>query len=128
SGISVRDPQGRLIASLPEVAFGLSSSALLDGTLAPDEIELIAPRIRLQRDPQGRITFGEEAAAGAAAGVAPREGSGEDIVLSRVVHALMARREPGNPLSYLDEVRVRDAQVFMRDERLHLSWAAPAAD
>src|SRR3546814_17989646 len=40
----------------------------------------------------------------------------------------MAGRQAGNPLSYLDEVRIRDGQVFMRDDRLGLSWAAPAAE
>src|SRR3546814_17431893 len=40
----------------------------------------------------------------------------------------MAERQAGNPLSYLDEVRIRDGQVFMRDDRLGLSWAAPAAE
>src|SRR3546814_18396682 len=40
----------------------------------------------------------------------------------------MAERQAGKPLSYLDEVRIRDGQVFMRDDRLGLSWAAPAAE
>src|SRR3546814_14142537 len=56
------------------------------------------------------------------------ECGGEDLVLGRVIGELKAERQAGNPLSYLDEVRIRDGQVFMRDNRLGLSWAAPAAE
>ncbi|MGF1627538.1 MAG: AsmA-like C-terminal domain-containing protein [Alphaproteobacteria bacterium] len=129
AGVNVRDLEGRLIASLPEVAFELSSSALLAGTLAPSEIEILAPRIRLLRAPDGSVSFGSEAAG------APQlpeaggtESRGEDIVLARMLRELLGERQAGNPLSYLNEVRVRDGQVFVRDERLGLSWAAPAAD
>ncbi|MPZ10164.1 MAG: hypothetical protein GEU89_08095 [Kiloniellaceae bacterium] len=126
AGVSVRDPEGRLIAALPEVAFGLSSSAMLDGTLAPHHIEIIAPRIRLQRGKDGRVSFGGEA--GSLPERTGPEGSGEDLVLSRMIRELMSERRPGNVLSYLDEVRIRDGQVFMRDDLLGLSWAAPAAE
>lgn len=143
SGITVRDPEGRLIASLPEVAFGLSTGAVLDGTLALDEIEIIAPRIRLHRAQDGRISFGgnaatadlPEAAAGSPPGMpavaqAPSqtEGSGEDVVVGRMVREMLGERSPGNPLSYLNELRIRDGQIFMRDDLLGLSWAAPAAE
>jgi len=132
AGVSVRDPEGRLIAALPEVAFGLSSSAILDGTLALHEIEIIAPRIRLQRGRDGRISFGGEAAAAPLPEGAPEAGAtagtGEDLVLSRMIRELLAERRPGNALSYLDEVRIRDGQVFVRDDKLGLSWAAPAAE
>lgn len=124
--VSVRDPEGRLIAALPEVAFGLSGSAALSGTLALDELEIIAPRIRLLRDRDGRISFGGEAAGEGAAGTA--EDAGENLVLARIIRELLAERQPGNPLSYLDELRIRDGQVFVRDDRLGLAWAAPAAD
>ncbi|GAB4373044.1 MAG: AsmA-like C-terminal domain-containing protein [Kiloniellaceae bacterium] len=133
--VTVRDPDGRLIAALPEVAFELSSSAILDGTLAPNQIEVIAPRIRLLRDKDGRISFGSDATApavqGPAEAVAPATADGaqgEDLVLGRMVRELLTEKVPGNPLSYLDEVRIRDGQVFVRDEKLGLSWAAPAAE
>ncbi len=134
--ITVRDPEGRLIASLPEVTFGLSSSAALGGTLAPREIEIIAPRIRLLRTEDGRVSFGSDATmpllsddgAATAAVADPEAGSGEDLVLARMIRELLSERRPDNPLSYLDEVRIRDGQVFVRDDQLGISWAAPAAD
>jgi len=137
SGITVRDPEGRLIAALPEVAFGLSTGAVLDGTLALDEIEIIAPRIRLHRAADGRISFGGEAPAPDGAAGAPAEsqaaesqaeGSGEDVVVARMVREMLGERSPDNALSYLNELRIRDAQIFMRDDLLGLSWAAPAAE
>lgn len=131
SGITVRDPEGRLIASLPEVAFGLSTGAVLDGTLALDEIEIIAPRIRLHRSEDGRISFGGNAAADSDAGmpaVAQAQGSGEDVVVGRMVREMLGERSADNPLSYLNELRIRDGQIFMRDDLLGLSWAAPAAE
>jgi hypothetical protein len=110
AGVTVRDPDGRLIASLPEVAFELSSRAVLDGTLAMHEIEIIAPRIRLQRAKDGRIGFGGDAApapvedgetqGGAEAAVRTlTEGSGEDLMLGSMIRELMAERRPGNALS-----------------------------
>src|SRR3546814_5442571 len=108
-------------SDLPEIAFELSSSAMLSGTLAPSEIEIIAPRIRLQRDREGRISFGGETAA-------PDQAGSGDLALDGIIRELLAERRPGNALSYLDEVRIRDGQVFMRDDRLGLSWAAPAAE
>lgn len=136
--VTVRDPDGKLIAALPEVAFELSSGAMLAGTLAPNQIEIIAPRIRLLRAKDGSISFGSDAMAAedgvpasgdqAAGRPGGPGGRGEDLVLARVVSELLAEKVPGNPLSYLDEVRIRDGQVFVRDEKLGLSWAAPAAE
>jgi hypothetical protein len=134
--VTVRDPGGKLIAALPEVAFELSSSAILGGTLAPNQIEVIAPRIRLLRAKDGSISFGSDTTepqgeeTGAAAGPAVEAAGGKDenLVLARMISELLAAKVPGNPLSYLDEVRIRDGQVFVRDEKLGLSWAAPAAE
>ena len=58
--VVVRDPDGGRIASLPEVALELSSSAMLQGTMAPNQVEIIAPRIRLIRSEDGEISFGGE--------------------------------------------------------------------
>ena len=131
--VVVRDPEERLIASLPEVAFELSVTAALQGTLAPNQIEIIAPRIRLERAADGSISFGEDAAVppGMAEGdeaAAAAAGRGEDVVLSRMISELLGERDPANPLSFLDEVRIRDGQIYVRDELFGLSWAAPAAD
>ncbi|MEQ9609747.1 MAG: AsmA-like C-terminal domain-containing protein [Kiloniellaceae bacterium] len=134
--VTVRDPGGKLIAALPEVAFELSSSAILGGTLAPNQIEVIAPRIRLLRAKDGSISFGSDATepqaeeTGAADGPAAAAAGAKDenLVLARMISELLAEKVPGNPLSYLDEVRIRDGQVFVRDEKLGLSWAAPAAE
>src|SRR3546814_20233578 len=108
SGVSVRDGEGRLIAALPEIAFELSSSAMLSGTLAPSEIEIIAPRIRLQRDREGRISLGGETAA-------PLEDGRGDRAPDGILRELRAERRPGNALTSPDQVRHRDRPVLMRD-------------
>ncbi len=124
--VVVRDADSKLIASLPEVAFELSSSAALQGTFAPNQIEIIAPRIRLVRSKDGRVGFGEEldGSEAAQAGAA----SGENLVLSRMIEELLAERQPGSPLSFLNEIRVRDGQIYVRDEMFGISWAAPSAE
>ncbi len=141
--VVVRDPERRLIAALPEVAFELSTSAVLQGTLAPNQIEIIAPRLRLLRAEDGSISFGKESttplgapAAGAPAAGAPAVGerasspatTGADVVLGELLGQLMGGRKSDSPLSYLDEVRIRDGQIYVRDDFLGLSWAAPSAD
>ncbi|HIC80935.1 MAG TPA: DUF3971 domain-containing protein, partial [Kiloniellaceae bacterium] len=52
----------------------------------------------------------------------------EALVLGGIIQELLADRSAGNPLSFLNEVRIRDGQIFVRDDLLGLSWAAPAAD
>lgn len=151
--IAVRDPDGRRIASLPEVAFELSSSAMLQGTVAPRQIEIIAPRIRLLRSAEGAISFGgdagglelpdgtqgdagnpvTDAGTGSGPGSGPRSGpestgNDEAVVLGGIIQELLADRSTDNPLSFLNEVRIRDGQIFVRDDLLGISWAAPAAD
>jgi Protein of unknown function/AsmA-like C-terminal region len=127
--IALRDADGKLIASLPEVAFGLSSVAMLQGTLAPRQVELIGPRIRLLRSADGAVSFGE-AATVEQPGEAPatEQGRGEDFVIRSLIGELLEQPSPGNTLSFLDELRIRDGQIFVRDEMNGLSWAAPAAD
>ena len=141
--VVVRDPEQKLIAALPEIAFQLSATAALQGTLAPNQIEIIAPRIRLLRAKDGSISFGEDAAvppvatetaqtegaeAGSGAPSAETVGSGEDVVLGRMIGELLGERDPNNPLSFLDEVRIRDGQIYVHDELFGVSWAAPSAD
>lgn len=124
--VVVRDADNKLIASLPEVAFALSSSAVLQGTFAPNEIEIIAPRIRLVRSKDGQIGFGDEAIDAEAA---PADAArGENLVLSGMIEELLAERQAGSPLSFLNEVRIRDGQIYMRDEMFGISWAAPSAE
>ncbi|WP_193368336.1 YhdP family protein [Pelagibius marinus] len=124
--VVVRDADNKLIASLPQVAFELSSSAALQGTLAPNQIEIIAPRIRLVRSKDGKIRFGSDVEGVEA--VEPGAGRGENLVLSGIVGELLAERQVGNAFSFLDELRIRDGQVYMRDEMLDISWAAPSAE
>jgi hypothetical protein len=126
--VAVRDPDNKLIASLPEVAFELSTSAVLQGTLALNQIEIIAPRIRLQRAADGAISFGEDAGVPGEAEAMARSGSGEDVVLGTLLGELLGERQANNALSFLDEVRIRDGQIYVRDDLLGISWAAPSAD
>ncbi|WP_167223756.1 DUF3971 domain-containing protein [Pelagibius litoralis] len=140
--IVVRDPEGKRVASLPEVAFELSSSAMLQGTVAPSQIEIIGPRIRLLRSADGNINFGgdggrfevPETTEGSIedlatdAGPDGAAGNDEALILGGIIKELLSERTPGNPLSFLDEVRIRDGQIFVRDDMLDLSWAAPAAE
>ena len=128
--VVVRDPDRRLIAALPEIAFELSTTAILQGTLAPNQVEIIAPRLRLLRAKDGSISFGEDATVPpvSAETFEGAMGTGEDIVIGTMIGELMGERRPGNPLSYLDELRIRDGQIYVRDDLLGLSWAAPSAD
>lgn len=139
--IVVRDPEGKRIASLPEVAFELSSTAMLQGTVAPNQVEIIAPRIRLLRSADGKISFGgdggrleipegvEGSLEGLATGAGPEQAGGDEaLILGGMIQELLSERTADNPLSFLDEVRIRDGQVFVRDDFAGFSWTAPAAD
>ena len=56
---SVRDADGQLLASLPDVAVSLNLRALVRGTVAPTTIEIMRPRLALARGQDGEIEFGQ---------------------------------------------------------------------
>ncbi len=56
--VSLRDPQGRVLARVPELSLGLSGAALLRGEVAPTRLDFLGSEVHLVRGPEGRIELG----------------------------------------------------------------------
>ncbi len=102
---------GGLIARVPELSVGLNVAALVQGVVAPMEVELFRPSIRLRRQLDGNldVDFAEE-------------GPGSEVLFDRVLADLLAPPDPNNAMSYLEGVRILDARVILEDKRLGISW------
>lgn len=123
--VTVRDQQGRLILSLPDVEVGVSLAALLSGTLAPTRVEVVGARITLRRTADGSFQFGDGS---------PDETVEEDdpadmgAVLPNLLAQLQSDPDPGHSLSYLRELVIVDGQLVIRDEQAGVEWWAQSTN
>ncbi|MFQ5959744.1 MAG: DUF3971 domain-containing protein, partial [Alphaproteobacteria bacterium] len=107
---------GALAAVAPEVSLGLSLPALLRGMIAPSSLEIIEPKVRVVRGPDGSIELGLGEEADAA-------GSPADLLLAD----LLAPPDLGRAMGYLVRVSIVGADLTVDDRRLGMSWHAPRA-
>jgi hypothetical protein len=129
-GVRLLDEAGAHRASVPALAFKLSTAALLDGVLAPTLVDVFGARLTLVRKADGSIDFDGGPAAQASEFDQQRiaEGEGDATTLLRLALAdLLSEPDPARPLSYLEELRVLDARVVLHDRRIGRSWRAPYA-
>ena len=108
-------PDGRLIASVPELSLSLSTRALMRGMLAPASIELFRPKLRLLRHRDGRFQIGFDI-----------DQSASDAVFKRVLLGLLSPPDPDRAIGYLSRFTIVDADLTIEDRRLNMSWKAPA--
>ncbi len=103
-------------AVIPEVSVRLSLPAMLRGMVAPTRLEIISARLRIQRAADGTIAIGLG------------EGEGEVANARAFLFAdLLAPPDPDDPMGYLRDISIRDADLLVDDRRLGISWQAPAA-
>ncbi|MBF0392939.1 MAG: AsmA-like C-terminal domain-containing protein [Alphaproteobacteria bacterium] len=119
---------GAVVASVPEIAVTISGHALLEGRLAPRSIDLIGPRIRVQRGPGGVLRWG---LGGTAASLSDPEEDAEngsaDLVVHRLIEQLMAGPSD-QATSHLVRLAVSDGVLVVQDDVLKATWKAPDAD
>lgn len=113
-------PDGGVVAVLPEMGVRVSVSALVNGTIAPTEVDVDGIEIELFRREDGSF------------GVNPRVEAEEEnfdlgLIAPSILQQLLSDREPEDPLSYLRRVSITKARLTVRDEPLDLSWTAPDA-
>ena len=108
-------PDGKVIASVPELSLSLSARAMMGGLVAPKSIDLFRPSLLLVRHADGRFEVGT------------RQGAvGSDRLLELVLGALQSGPDPRNALSYLTRVVIVDADVTFEDRSLGTTWRTPA--
>lgn len=137
----LRGREGGVAAIIPEISLKLSFRALLQGRVAPTQIEILGAHIELVRTPDGDIKFGgvaEERPSVAADEEAdvdvgpdqdeqPSEGQLTEIA-PEILEELLTPERPDRQLSFLREVRVVGGTVTLHDQRINFAWLAPNAD
>src|SRR5215510_4004649 len=91
-GVKIQDAAGQELASVPEVGFGLSGSALFRGLIAPSRIELFRPELALGRNEDGDFQFGQKRISGTQQAADEPKSSG---VVSALFEELLEAPDPG---------------------------------
>ena len=144
----LRDNDGNIIASAPRAAVTLTTSDLLNGTIAADSLELIGPKISARRNLDGSLTLGVGGAATAAdadvifnnnpnaksdidSESAPAEPPSElqdGMTTGAKLIALLDSHDGGNSVSALKSIRISQASINIYDDANAANWFAPTAD
>lgn len=114
---------GQQIAAVPDMSFNLSGRALLSGLVAPNTIRLYGPRLKLLRDPDGRVHLGINSRADESE-PAPES----EAVADAIRDALLGDPDPAKPGRTLQSLTIRSAEIIVDDQVLGRQWRIPESD
>jgi hypothetical protein len=117
--VALYDPEGHVLAVLPEVEIGISLPALLFGRVAPTTIVLVGPDLRAQRNLDGSINL-------RLAG--DTRSSTSESVLVRWINEM--GQAPSTTSSYgsLRNLEISAAKLTVQDNALGMVWRMPRMD
>lgn len=144
------NPDGRVLATVPEIRIGFSGRALLRGIVAPSRLGVVSPTLLLSRGADGQVSFGllpaegiqgvparqgrvEGAAGAGAVGIPlhPAPASGEsdtDAVLDALLEALASPPDLSQASGYLTSISVLGGRLLLNDAPSGLIWSVPSLD
>lgn len=153
TNVSVTGPDGNEKAFVPELAVGFSVRALLNGRVAPKQLDLFGPRLRVVRLPDGSLTLGQgvqPALSGQPGtdvtvplskpqvsrpeGGKPRVAGGEEAaqfapdLMTQVLRDLADTKNHEGPLGYLSSISLLNADFVFEDQREAITLRAPGSD
>lgn len=117
-GVTATGEDGKVIARVPEMSISVSLGALLRGTVAPRNLDLIGASVRLVRTRTGEFVM--------TLGGSDRD-AGADL-LGRMVEVLRAAPDPDRPITYLRRISILGAGLTVDDRLTGAVWGAPQAD
>lgn len=115
---------GAPLVVIPAMAVSFSPKALLEGRLAPSEIDLLGVELDLVRDADGQINLDFTHPAEAAAGPPP---PGEEPLAGRLLDralALLSDPPADSTISELSRVGIQASSLTLRDEPTGGNWHA----
>jgi hypothetical protein len=125
-GVRITDAAGNDLASVPELGFGLSGTAMFRGLIAPSRIELFRPELVLARNESGDFEFGGKLLAAPEAGAepaAPAKPRQSDL-MAAILRELLAAPDPDKRTGYLTEAAIYDGGVAIEDRHAGNTWKA----
>ncbi|MDH3597699.1 MAG: DUF3971 domain-containing protein, partial [Rhodospirillales bacterium] len=123
--VRLSDASGFTIANLPDVSVNLSLRALVQGVIAPTEIEVAGARVTLVRWSDGSFDFGLDPAETESA--EPSAQADLSVLVPEILKELLSDPSPERPMSFLETARIVDGSLTVIDRKLGAVWRAPAA-
>jgi len=112
---------GRVFASVPEASVRFSLRALLSGVIAPTEIELLGPRLKLVRREDGTVDLGIDAGA-----ASDEAADGEAAaVIATLLEGLYAPPSQDRSIGWLTRIAIDSGFLTVDDRRNGVVWTAP---
>ena len=116
------------VASFPRMTVKLNTGALLRGTIAPEQVALSKPTLRVARHADGSFTFGFEPTSNEAEKVIEEPaGTGGTSLATLLISALTQPYSRDNQASYLNAIAINDARLVLFDEPIGRQWFVPKA-
>ena len=115
-------PEGVVIARIPQMSVHLSLLALLRGVVAPSEIALIRPSIRLVKDQDGLVHLGSGAKADESV---PAQST---PLLQTVLNDLFSKPGGDGLTDRLTSIDIRGGNLVVEDMALQKIWRIPRID
>jgi hypothetical protein len=126
-GVSVVDSNEAVIARVPRANITLSGPALLSGSVAPTNVELIGVSANVVRRAGGGFQLGLQVNP-AAKVAAEKSGDGNSQAMIEAVLKAMLRPTPDDNLSrYLKRFAISEAKLSVFDEDTRSYWSADKA-
>lgn len=112
---------GRVFASVPEASVRFSLRALLSGVIAPTEIELLGPRLKVVRREDGAVDLGIDA------GTASDESADSEAaaVIASLLEGFYTPPSPDRPIGWLTRIAIDSGFLTVDDRRNGVVWTAP---
>ncbi len=128
--VRLSDASGFTIANLPDVSVNLSLRALVQGVIAPTEIEVAGARVTLVRWSDGSFDFGLDPAEAESETESTEQPAQADlsVLVPEILRELLSDPSPERPMSFLKTARVVDGSLTVIDRKLGAVWRAPSAE
>lgn len=109
-GTRIDNRDGSMLASIPELAFGINTRSMLQGVVAPTRIVVVEPQLHLVREAGGlRLALGSD----------DKSSSG---IVTALLEDLIGPPDRRRFLASLREVSLRDASFLLEDRDLGTVW------
>lgn len=112
---------GQRLTYIREVSVTLSAHALIRGKIAPTNLEIIRPFIRLSREKDGNLRFG----------MGELTSTSEDVnggLLAELLDQLSEPYHNKDSIEYLKRISVIGAALSVEDRKMDINWGAEHAD
>lgn len=113
--VRLRRADGTQAAAVPEVLVSLNGRALLEGRIAPQEVDLIGVSAKLTRNKDGRFDFG----------LISRDEDGANANLLALLIAELSKPTGTGVIGNLTRASILDAKLSLVDETTGTEWVSP---